>query len=225
MSDSFPKTVRTSGDIIQQLSVAIPPCLDDAKTRQTMIDADNLHLCLRHIVGLMRDKNKNSPLSQENINHLAVKKRWQVAIKTSKAFDVLGQDQWLVNNDLNLSARLDTYIRISGDAVPVMAYWYDPKEAQEKVKDWVIKKKHVASISAITHMLDADYGIIIYDNFIEHKFFQVVRTKRISEALVEKCHKIMAYMLSGEIPPPCKSPSGVECPYNCPYKEPPKKCP
>lgn len=218
------RIVSDQTDHLSQFENAVAPLLSDHEdvTHSRMIDVDDLILCKRHIVGILRHPEKEIPSEPEKygkVMSMAVRNKWAIAVKTANCFDVLQRDYWIADSGLNLSARVDLLLMISGERIPMKFYWVEPSYLEEVLIKKTVKRKHVISMSAVLHMLDLDIGFVVYDTLEKHKVFQIRRTRRVSEEVVGKCESIIKYIISGEWPPLCKNTAGRECVNHCPYRE------
>ena len=136
--------------------------------------------------------------SFHNANKL-IRDRWESGIQESGISLVLKKDYLALDNEMYMQTRIPLVTRIDEKLVVMYFYYLNTNELQ-KIKETSARKKDVYENCAGIYLLNADKGVIVYEDGINCEMFEIGRDPKLFETIERKCKMMRDYLLIKKVP-------------------------
>jgi hypothetical protein len=165
-----------------------------------LFDASMFTACACEILPIHFKSNVQSPLLEGwDATGRLVRDRWAEAIVLAGEPDLVDQDYLALDNELYLQANVHLVLRLDSKLI-IANFYYLPANEFQEVKSNCARKKDIYQLSAGIFLLNADGGIIVYEDGHDYELFSVARSQRLFVAIQKKCRWMRDMLLLKTLP-------------------------
>jgi hypothetical protein len=129
-----------------------------------------------------------------------VQERWISTIKKLAEPQVIEQNYLAIEHEIYFQANIHAVLRWESKTM-VVNFRYLPKGEFSKVASSCAKKCDVYEMISGIFLINADGGVIVYDDAHRTEIFGVIRSPKLYQSIEKKCRWMRDCLLLGTVPP------------------------